>query len=1623
MKRIMLFWMTIWGLWTTTAQTGRMVHPNVVKYPIGFKVIESLRDKPVVTDFSFDNEEFYLNRHEERRIKYDLPRPRFDSIYAYDPFRLRARPAEVQTVQPNIVRHFGGQNTGAFPPDANGDVNDDYYFQVVNTTYAIYDKEGNIVAGPTDLNEIFADDLPGAGNNDGDPIVLWDEQAQKWFYAEFSISGNNDYMLIAVSQTADPTGAWWSWSFDVDDMPDYMKFGIWQDGYYMATNTSDGNDVYVFDRNAMIRGDENPVMIGFDNPDRPSTFDGFHCIMPLDNDGEWAPDGTPGQFITIVDDDQGNDADQLWIYTLNADWDNPSNSTFGLSQTLDVPAFTGYFNNSWDNIPQPGTDQKLDALSTVLMYRAVYRNFNGDQRLVVAHTIAQSEDEGAIRWYELQNDGNGWGIRQGGEVDLDGTSCWLPSIAINANKEIAIGYSVSDADNTYPGIRIIGQTQQENNNASGILDVEATVVWDGEYAQENYNRWGDYANMSVDPDGRTFWFTTEYVDDNTHGTRIVAFEFPVACTPPDKQATDFVVNSVTDNSVDISWTRGTGDRVLVVAREGSAVNTDPAIGTAYSADAQFGNGDQIGTGNYVVYDGTGTSVTVTGLESGATYYFAVYEYNADDYCYLTPPLTGQATTSGPPTVVTLGMESIASTSAVARGEVVSENGSAVTERGICWSTSPDPTLSDTHVAAGSGTGEFTATLDGLASSTTYYVRAYATNEYGTAYGNNVSFRTSCGIVTDFPYLQNFNEWAQSEPGSECTADGSVALSDCWQNQTGDDADWDVYSGYTPSAYTGPFFDANDWEGNYVYLEASDCFNKTASILTPDFDFRLLEKPELRFQYFMRGEDEGSLAVYVSTDGGATWSDAVWSVAGNQGMAWHDALVDLSDYAGFAQVKIKFTGTTGENYRSDIALDNVIVQEATGLVRPIYCEAFGNMDYNTAITGVVFNEISVSSGKYSPYNDFTTLKTGVRKGRTYSFYEFVNTDGDYTVYGRVYIDWNQDGDFDDDGESYDLGSATNVEDSLTDNSPLEITVPWSAKPGWTRMRVMVKYNDYPQACETEFDGEVEDYGVVVYDNCDGGVVQWNGNIWKTFSGDTIAPTDLADKYIYFDNLAYLKDSDIDACGAANKRANTAVIGSGHYIKLSADLQNGGYFEVRDDAALVQTDDASLIEGDGIYVVKRESQPLGHYYDYAYWSSPLQAGSFTLGEVVPGAWRYYAFDATQQVANTNPNPGWIQKQATDLMEAGKGYAISAPVSFQGGTLKVTFRKDGVAFGNGQVEVPVYINGQGADGGDDWNLIGNPYPSAVDFDALATQNADIQGSAYLWTNCAGLDSTGSHQGSGYSIYNLSGATAACAGAGPTAGRYIASGQAFMVEANANGTVTFSNTQRATQNDRFINRPSRSGIWLDFQKADTSSFKQILIAFHPSATEDYDRLYDAHAMNTTFYAWNGDQKYTIEGLPAWDGSEHRIPLGYTASSAGTYTISVNHTEGDLNDVHAYLLDRLTDRLYALAEGPYRFNTAEGTFDDRFVLVLSPRTLKDETIQTDALRIAADGKGHYTVSDARRNIALVEVYDITGKLITAQEVDGRHDVSLSLEQTAHQTLIFKITYTDGKQATKKVMR
>ncbi len=622
MRRIIKLFLTIAIILlfnNSFAQTA--VHPNVVKTAIDFSISQPVRNMPTVseTGISSSNEEEMERNEEMGNRNYPNPDPLPNGI---DPVLQTTSRTQTRSSYSVITHNFDGQTSGSYPPDCSGSIGPNYFFEAYNVSFAIYDKNTEqLVAGPTDYNTLF-EGVTGAEYNNGDPIILYDEQADRWFASEFSL-GTEKYMLIAVSVTNDPTGQWYRWSFDMGTTtPDYMKFGVWRDGYYMAINRTGDDDVYVFERDAMLNGDSNPRMVGFDNPYRPNS--GFHCIMPLDNDGPFAPTGTPGQFMTINDGAwQSGTSDQIWVYELNVDWNDVSNSTFDRVQQIDVPAFDSNFGSDLDNISQPGTSQELDAVPQILMYRVQYRNFGNTQTVVACHTVdVDGTDHAGVRWYELQNTGSGWSIRQSGTYAPDGASRWIPSIAMNADHEIGLAYSIADDNSIYPGIRFVGQSAAENATASGVLDIPETVVVDGGTYQASYNRWGDYAQMSIDPDDdKTFWFNTEYMQSSTStkGTRIVAFKYQ-----QDNDPSALTATPISYSQIDLSWAQNSDSDPVLLAWSADGTFGTPQDGQTYSP------GDAISGGGTVLYYGSNTDFSHTGLTENTRYYYKAWSYTSSN---------------------------------------------------------------------------------------------------------------------------------------------------------------------------------------------------------------------------------------------------------------------------------------------------------------------------------------------------------------------------------------------------------------------------------------------------------------------------------------------------------------------------------------------------------------------------------------------------------------------------------------------------------------------------------------------------------------------------------------------------------------------------------------------------------------------------------------------------------------------------------------------------------------------------------------------------------------------------------------------------------------------------------
>ena len=187
------------------------------------------------------------------------------------------------------------------------------------------------------------------------------------------------------------------------------------------------------------------------------------------------------------------------------------------------------------------------------------------------------------------------------------------------------------------------------------------------------------------------------------------------------------------------------------------------------------------------------------------------------------------------------------------------------------------------------------------------------------------------------------------------------------------------------------------------------------------------------------------------------------------------------------IYVRFSPTApNTDYSGDVSISGggatTVNVAVTGNSNITYCDSYGETSYDDGVTLVSFNTINNSSGKPSGYSDYTSQSTDVGLGNSYDLTVNLNTDGDYTEYAAVWIDWNQNGDFTDSGEEYDLGSVTDTDDGATSNSPLSITVPATATLGNTRMRVSARWNLLPTPCLTDHYGEVEDYTINVIDGC-------------------------------------------------------------------------------------------------------------------------------------------------------------------------------------------------------------------------------------------------------------------------------------------------------------------------------------------------------------------------------------------------------------------------------------------------------------------------------------------------------------------------------------------------------------
>ena len=411
----------------------------------------------------------------------------------------------------------GFDNTGFTPPDPSGAAGPDHYVHAVNSSIKIFDKTGNLLVGPTSLGAFL-----GIGSNSGDPIVLYDQLADRYFVSEFGSVSNG--LAIGVSVTNDPTGEYHVYQYSFDAFPDYPHYSIWPDAYYLTANKGGANKVYAIERDVILAGDPDPQIIGFPLPGNSSNPNTVLSPEPANLTGVDYPDDLPGYIVYLQDDGwSGITYDHLKIWEIDVDFDNPTSST--ISSPLEIPTdpFNAYFAPfGAGDVAQPGTGQKIDMITGVISYAANYRSFGTHNSWVITFNDNVDGSNAGVRWIELRNDAtNPWEIFQEGTyAPADDNSRFMGSAAMDAAGNIGLAFNIASA--TLPaGIRYTGRY---DGDALGEMTIAETTIVDGVGVQTTTNRFGDYSHLTMDPNNFTFWHTAEYFSANNQWrTQVASF--------------------------------------------------------------------------------------------------------------------------------------------------------------------------------------------------------------------------------------------------------------------------------------------------------------------------------------------------------------------------------------------------------------------------------------------------------------------------------------------------------------------------------------------------------------------------------------------------------------------------------------------------------------------------------------------------------------------------------------------------------------------------------------------------------------------------------------------------------------------------------------------------------------------------------------------------------------------------------------------------------------------------------------------------------------------------------------------------------------------------------------------
>lgn len=517
--------------------------------------------------------------------------------------------------------------------------------------------------------------------------------------------------------------------------------------------------------------------------------------------------------------------------------------------------------------------------------------------------------------------------------------------------------------------------------------------------------------------------------------------------------------------------------------------------------------------------------------------------------------------------------------------------------------------------------------------------------------------------------------------------------------------------------------------------------------------------------------------------------------------------------------------------------------------------------------------------------------------------------------------------------------------------------------------------------------------------------WNGGVAPV--NDDLESVIIPNSTNYPEINSHVKVGRVDI-----RSGSEVTINAGGTFDAYYELENDGTVSVENNGSLIYRENRP-VSGTGSFVVKRDSPDYTNRYFYSYWSTPVEEADSNIATIFPnvGGYDYYWNAAAA-------NAFWSNDHTQ--MEVGRGYA------FRANHFNVETADFVGTVNNGDINESVYFTVYPDTGESGFNIIGNPYPSAITWEAFQADNSNVlDGTMYYWRQTEAP--TGDNLASDYIEYNSTGSNPLGAATGN-----ISTAQGFAVQAKVGGTITFKNSHRTVANNtqffRTATLPESSANQTDgrlsLRISGNNLYATQLLGFIPEGTPNYDNRFDGGFINEgasiEFYSYLNDQKLSIQALPELYADDVEVPLGYQVTLGGNYTISID-AEYLSTDFDIILEDRYEGIFTNLRETSYTYTTGVVEENNRFFLRVerqTPLSIEDIQAANEGVNVFFKGNELTTVTTLT-DIKTIELYDIAGKQLSGNSFKEM----ISIPGISTGVYIVKFTTEKGIIISKKILK